>query len=115
MTIKEFIEENGVSAIVNEMELSDILDEFTTEDILWEFDDDEIARYLDKHHYDFSKYVDDDEDDDRHSLDEYSEIELFKEFARRYKCSSFITKDDLKERICEFIDDIPNFCIDLRT
>lgn len=112
MTIEDFIEENGVSAIVKEMDLSDILDEFTTQEILYELDEDDMADYLNSRNYDFSQFIESDEEPI--PLEECSEIELFQEFARRYKCSSFITKDDLKERICEFIDDIPSFCIDLR-
>lgn len=111
MELEKFINKFGVNAIVKEIGIDRILEEYTSDEIMWELDDDEMADYLDDHHYDFSRFIETDEE--TLPLEEYSEMDLLTEVARRYKCRPFITKDDLKELICGIIDDIPSFCIDL--
>lgn len=115
--IEDFIEEHGVSAIVKEMELSDILDNFTSDEIMWELDEDEMARYLDDHNYDFSEYIDDEEEDEESEeigLSKYSINYLLQLIGNKLSSRNFLTKEDLKERICNYIDDLPNTCIDVR-
>lgn len=108
MEIQDFIEKFGISAIVKEIGLSNILDEFTSDEVMWELDDDDMADYLADHRYDFSKFV---EKEDDYSIDDYSDKELLYELCKRHSCRNYFTKEDVKEKINEILDDIPQYTI----
>lgn len=111
MELKEFIEEFGVDAIVKEIGLDKVLEKYTSDDIMWKLDDDDMAEYLADHLYDFSKYVEKD-DDDKELIDYYSDKELLYELCKRHSCRNYFTKEDIKEKINEILDSIPQYIID---
>lgn len=111
MELKEFIEEFGVSEIVAEIGLDRILEEYTSDEIMWNLDDDDMAEYLDDHHYDFAKYVVNDDDNDKEIIDDYSDRDLLYELCKRHSCKNFFTKEDVKEKIDNILDSIPQYVI----
>ena len=74
-------------------DLDDILDEYRS--------DSDIAEYLDNKGYDFSRYIDDEEDN-------YSETDLLVTLCRRLHPHGILTKEDMREIVNDYINDMIN-------
>ena len=93
---EDFLDEIPVHQIVQHYDLEDILDEYS-------FDYD-IAEYLDNKGYDFSRYVEVEENE----IDDYSETDLLIEFCRRLHPEGILMKEDIREIINNYIDGMIN-------
>lgn len=108
MGIEGFIDKFGVKAIVEEIGLERILEEFTSDEVMWNLDDDDMAEYLDDHHYDFTKYIKDEDDgENKDVIEDYSDRDLLYELCKRHSCKNYFSKDEVKEKINEILSTIP--------
>ena len=86
---------DGISVydIARHYDLDDILDEYRS--------DSDIAEYLDNKGYDFSRHIDDEEDN-------YSETDLLVTLCRRLHPHGVLMKEDIREIVNDYINDMIN-------
>ena len=77
-------------------DLDDILDEYRS--------DSDIAEYLDNKGYDFSRHIDDEENE----IDNYSETDLLVTLCRRLHPHGILTKEYMREIVNDYINDMIN-------
>lgn len=89
---------DGISVcdIALHYDLDDILDEYRS--------DSDIAEYLDNKGYDFSSYIDDEENE----TDNYSETDLLITLCRRLHPHGILTKEDMREIVNYYINGMIN-------
>lgn len=89
---------DGISVydIALHYDLDDILDEYRS--------DSDIAEYLDNKGYDFSTRVNVEENE----IDSYSEMNLLVAFCRRLHPHGILMKEDIREIVNDYINDIIN-------
>ena len=87
---------DGISVyhIAMHYDLDDILDEYRS--------DSDIAEYLDNKGYDFSRHIDDEEDN-------YSETDLLVTLCRRLHPHGILTKEGMREIVNGYINDMINY------
>lgn len=118
---KEIIDNCKVQDIINYLDVDDVLDNISLSDISEHYDLDDIldeysypsdiADYLDNKGFDFSDYVDGDEnEDDNDDIDNYSEERLLVEFCHRLHPNRILTKEDIREITNDYIDYMINKC-----
>ena len=110
---REIIENCKISDILDIKGKEDILDEITVHEVLRHYDTDDIldgisvcdiAEYLDNKGYDFSSYIDDEENE----IDNYSETDLLVTLCRRLHPHGILTKEDMREIVNDYINDMIN-------
>lgn len=106
MELKELIENFGEKAIVDAIGLDRVLEHYTNVDILSELDEDDIVVYLERHNYDFSQFVDinNDEDENGFTLDDFSDKELLYEICKRHTIKGFVDNNEMRTIINDIID-----------
>lgn len=122
--ISEFIDEVGVSKVLENIDIDDIVDlcneydlieeigvdkmtsHFLVDSVLDEYDNDEIASYLADNDYDFTDFVDSDRLGEK-----LSDEELLILFCRRKNPRGILDKQRIKEIVNDYIDnDLQNQC-----
>ena len=108
---REIIEKCEISDILDIKGKEDILDGISVHDIALHYDlddildeyrsDSDIAEYLDNKGYDFSRHIDDEEDN-------YSETDLWVTLCRRLHPHGILTKEDMREIVNDYINDMIN-------
>lgn len=113
---EKILDECKVSDIIDYIGEDEILNNFTTLDISLHYDLDEIldeyqsnseiADYLEDKGYDFSSHIEVEEND----IEEMNDENLLVEFCRRYYPYGCLMKEDIREIINNYIDDMTNKC-----
>lgn len=113
---REIIEKCEISDILDIKGKEDILDGISVHDIALHYDlddildeyrsDSDIAEYLDNKGYDFSRHIDDDENETE--IDNYSETDLLVTLCRRLHPYGVLMKEDIREIVNDYINDMIN-------
>ena len=111
---REIIEKCEISDILDIKGKEDILDGISVHDIALHYDlddildeyrsDSDIAEYLDNKGYDFSRHIDDEENE----IDNYSETDLLVTLCRRLHLHGILTKEGMREIINDYINNMIN-------
>ena len=113
---REIIEKCEISDILDIKGKEDILDGISVHDIALHYDlddildeyrsDSDIAEYLDNKGYDFSRHIDDEENETE--IDNYSETDLLVTLCRRLHPHRILMKEDIREIVNNYINDMTN-------
>ena len=113
---EDILDEIPVHEVLRHYDTDDILDGISVCDIALHYDlddildeyrsDSDIAEYLDNKGYDFSSYIDDEENE----IDNYSETDLLVTLCRRLHPYGILTKEDMREIVNDYINDMINCC-----
>lgn len=112
---REIIESCEISDILDIKGKEDFLDEIPVHEMLRHYDTDDIldgisvydiAEYLDNKGYDFSRHIDDDENETE--IDNYSETDLLVTLCRRLHPHGILMKEDIREIVNDYINDMIN-------
>lgn len=108
--IEDIVEYIGTDEILSKITPSEVVEYYDLDDILDEcsFETD-IADYLADKGFDFSRYIESDEEDVQ-ELDDYSEDELLIKFCRRLYPRRVLMKEDIREIANDYINDMVNKC-----
>ena len=108
---EDILDEIPVHEVLRHYDTDDILDGISVYDIAMHYDlddildeyrsDSDIAEYLDNKGYDFSRHIDDEEDN-------YSETDLWVTLCRRLHPHGILTKEDMREIVNDYINDMIN-------
>ena len=111
---EDILDEIPVHEVLRHYDTDDILDGISVYDIALHYDlddildeyrsDSDIAEYLDNKGYDFSSYIDDEENE----TDNYSETDLLVTLCRRLHPYGILTKEDMREIVNDYINDMIN-------
>ena len=111
---EDILDEIPVHEVLRHYDTDDILDGISVYDIAMHYDlddildeyrsDSDIAEYLDNKGYDFSSYIDDEENE----IDNYSETDLLVTLCRRLHPHGILTKEDMREIVNDYINDMIN-------
>lgn len=111
---EDILDEIPVHEVLRHYDTDDILDGISVCDIALHYDlddildeyrsDSDIAEYLDNKGYDFSSYIDDEENE----TDNYSETDLLVTLCRRLHPYGILTKEDMREIVNDYINDMIN-------
>ena len=105
--ISDILDIKGKDDILDGISVCDIALHYDLDDILDEYrSDSDIAEYLDNKGYDFSSYIDDEENE----IDNYSETDLLVTLCRRLHPYGILTKEDMREIVNDYINDMINCC-----
>lgn len=113
---ENIIDECKVSDIIDYIGTDEVLENLTTLDISLHYDLDEIldeyssnseiANYLENKGYDFSPHIEVEE----YEIDKMKDETLLVEFCRRFHPHGCLMKEDIREIINNYIDDMINNC-----
>ena len=111
---EDILDEIPVHEVLRHYDTDDILDGISVCDIALHYDlddildeyrsDSDIAEYLDNKGYDFSRHIDNEEYD----IDNYSETDLLVTLCRRLHPYGILTKEDMREIVNDYINDMIN-------
>lgn len=111
---EDILDEIPVHEVLRHYDTDDILDGISVCDIALHYDlddildeyrsDSDIAEYLDNKGYDFSSYIDDEENE----INNYSETDLLVTLCRRLHPHGILTKEDMREIVNDYINDMTN-------
>lgn len=111
---EDILDEIPVHEVLRHYDTDDILDGISVCDIALHYDlddildeyrsDSDIAEYLDNKGYDFSSYIDDEENE----TDNYSETDLLVTLCRRLHPHGILTKGDMREIVNDYINGMIN-------
>lgn len=111
---EDILDEIPVHEVLLHYDTDDILDGISVYDIAMHYDlddimdeyrsDSDIAEYLVNKGYDFSRHIDDEENE----IDNYSETDLLVTLCRRLHPHSILTKEDMREIVNDYINDMIN-------
>lgn len=111
---EDILDEIPVHEVLRHYDTDDILDGISVCDIALHYDlddildeyrsDSDIAEYLDNKGYDFSRHIDDEENE----IDNYSETDLLITLCRRLHPHSILTKEDMREIVNDYINNMIN-------
>lgn len=105
MRVHEVLQHYDTDDILDNISISDITLHYDLYDILDEYrSDSDIAEYLYNKGYDFSSYIDDEENE----TDNYSETDLLVTLCRRLHPYGILTKEDMREIVNDYINDMIN-------
>ena len=100
--VHEVLQHYDTDDILDGISVCDIAMHYDLDDILDEYrSDSDIAEYLDNKGYDFSSYIDDEEDN-------YSETDLLVTLCRRLHPHRILMKEDIREIVNNYINDMIN-------
>ena len=103
--VHEVLQHYDTDDILDGISVCDIAMHYDLDDILDEYrSDSDIAEYLDNKGYDFSSYIDDEENE----IDNYSETDLLVTLCRRLHPYGILTKEDMREIVNDYINDMIN-------
>lgn len=108
---EDILDEIPVNEVLRHYDTDDILDGISVCDIALHYDlddildeyrsDSDIAEYLDNKGYDFSRHIDDEEDN-------YSETDLLITLCRRLHPHRILMKEDIREIVNNYINNMTN-------
>ena len=111
---EDILDEIPVHEVLRHYDTDDILDGISVCDIALHYDlddildeyrsDSDIAEYLDNKGYDFSRHIDDEENE----IDNYSETDLLITLCRRLHPHGILTKEDMREIVNDYINGMIN-------
>ena len=103
--ISDILDIKGKEDILDGISVYDIAMHYDLDDILDEYRSDfDIAEYLDNKGYDFSRHIDDEENE----IDNYSETDLLVTLCRRLHPHGILTKEGMREIVNDYINDMIN-------
>ena len=113
---EDILDEIPVHEVLRHYDTDDILDGISVCDIALHYDlddildeyrsDSDIAEYLDNKGYDFSRHIDDEENETE--IDNYSETDLLVALCRRLHPHRILMKEDIREIFNDYINDMIN-------
>ncbi len=107
--IEDIVEYIGTDMILSEITPSEVVEYYDLDDILDEYSfESDIADYLADKGFDFSRYIETDEE--IQELDDDSEDELLIKFCRRLHPRRVLMKEDIREIVNDYINDMINKC-----
>ena len=105
--VHEVLQHYDTDDILDGISVYDIALHYDLDDILDEYrSDSDIAEYLDNKGYDFSRHIDDEENETE--IDNYSETDLLVTLCRRLHPHGILTKEDMREIVNDYINDMIN-------
>ena len=103
--VHEVLQHYDTDDILDGISVCDIAMHYDLDDILDEYrSDSDIAEYLDNKGYDFSSYIDDEENE----IDNYSETDLLVTLCRRLHPHRILMKEDIREIVNNYINNMTN-------
>ena len=113
---EDILDEIPVHEVLRHYDTDDILDGISVYDIAMHYDlddildeyrsDSDIAEYLDNKGYDFSRHIDNQENETE--TDNYSETDLLVTLCRRLHPHGILTKEAMREIVNDYINDMIN-------
>ena len=113
---EDILDEIPVHEVLRHYDTDDILDGISVYDIALHYDlddildeyrsDSDIAEYLDNKGYDFSRHIDDEENETE--IDNYSETDLLVALCRRLHPHGILMKEDIREIANDYTNDMIN-------
>lgn len=105
--VREVLRHYDTDDILDGISVYDIALHYDLDDILGEYrSDSDIAEYLDNKGYDFSRHIDDEENETE--TDNYSETDLLVTLCRRLHPHGVLMKEDIREIVNDYINDMIN-------